>query len=61
MTIVAIPAADTTTRNAFATAMNTQLTALGFETLVDDAAAASVDPTVVEATPPASNILDGIA
>lgn len=61
MTIVAIPATDTVTRDAFATAMNVQLTALGFESLVDDATAASVDPTVVEATPPASTAVDGIA
>lgn len=61
MTIVAIPAADTTTRDAFATAMNTQLTAFGFESLVDDAAAADDDPTVVETTPPASYDVDGIA
>ena len=61
MTIVAIPAADTATRDAFATAMNIQLSSYGFETLVDDAAATSTDPTVVETTPPDSAIVDGIA
>ena len=61
MTIVAIPATSTITRNAFATLMNTMLTGYGFETLVDDAAAANVDPTVVETTPPTDYTLDGIA
>lgn len=61
MTVVAIPATSTVTRNAFATAMNVQLGPLGFETLVDDAAAASTDPDVVETTPPATSALDGIA
>lgn len=61
MTVIAIPATSTVTRDAFATAMNVQLGPLGFETLVDDAAAASTDPDVVETTPPASSDLDGIA
>ena len=63
MTVVAIPEADTTTRNAFATVMDAILASatMGFEALADDASAASSTATVVEATPPASAAVDGIA
>ena len=47
-TILAIPEADTTTRQAVATMFNSFLSAKGFETLVNDAAAASATATVVE-------------
>ena len=63
MTVVAIPESDTTTRNAFATVMDAILASatMGFEALADDASAASTTATVVEATPPASAAVDGIA
>jgi hypothetical protein len=47
-TVVAIPEADTVTRQAVATMFNSFLSGLGFETLVDDAAAASTNPAVIE-------------
>ena len=63
MTVVAIPESDTTTRNAFATVMDAILAnaTMGFESLADDASAASSTATVVENTPPASAAVDGIA
>ena len=48
-TVIAIPEASTVTRQAVATFFNSFLSTSGFETLVDDAAAANVSPTVVEA------------
>lgn len=56
-TIFAIPATHTTTRNSLATVL---ATIPNFETLVDDAAAASVDPEVVEGVP-ADSTKDGLA
>lgn len=63
MTLVAIPEAATTTRDAFATAMDQILgnVGLGFEALADDAAAAKTAPEEVEPTPPETPELDGIA
>ena len=63
MTVVAIPEGDTTTRNAFATVIDAILAnaTMGFESLADDASAASSTATVVENTPPASAAVDGIA
>ena len=62
MTLVAIPAADTVTRNSFATVMDAILgTTTLFEPLADDAAAASADPAVVETSPPTTGLVDGIA
>ena len=48
-TVIAIPEASTVTRQAVATFFDSFLTTFGFETLVNDAAAASTDPAVVEA------------
>lgn len=56
-TIFAIPATHTTTRNSLATVL---ATIPNFETLVDDAAAANVDPAVVESVP-ADSTKDGLA
>ena len=62
MTLVAIPAADTVTRNSFATVMDAILgTTTLFEPLADDAAAASTNPAVVETSPPTTGLVDGIA
>lgn len=62
MTLVAIPGADTVTRNSFASVMDAILSnAASFEALADDALAANVNPAVVEANPPASAAVDGIA
>ena len=62
MTLVAIPEADTTTRNAFSAVMDAILanTSLGFEALDDDVKASSTTSTVVEGQP-ATGALDGIA
>lgn len=59
-TIFAVPEADTVTRNSLATVLDVLTAPGGFEALADDAAAASVNPTVVEAivTDPTK---DGIA
>ena len=59
-TVLAIPEADTVTRNAVATILNSFLSSRGFETLVDDAAAANVSPTAVEPEV-TSTATDGIA
>ena len=62
MTLVAIPAADTVTRNSFATVMDAILgTTTLFEPLADDAAAASTNPAVIETSPPTTGLVDGIA
>jgi hypothetical protein len=58
--VIAIPEADTVTRNAVATIFNSFLASRGFETLVDDAAAASTNPAVVEPVITSAD-LDGIA
>ena len=59
-TVIAIPEADTVTRQAVATIFNSFLSTQGFETLVDDAAAASTNPAVVEPEV-TSAATDGIA
>jgi hypothetical protein len=59
-TVLAIPEADTVTRQAVATIFNSFLSSQGFESLIDDAAAANVDPTVVEPVV-TSTATDGIA
>jgi len=59
-TIFAVPEADTVTRNALATLLDLETVTLGFEALADDAAAASVTPTVIEPQP-ANATKDGIA
>ncbi len=48
-TVIAIPEASTVTRQAVATIFNSFLSSRGFDSLVDDAAAASTNPAVVEA------------
>ena len=55
-----VPATETVTRNSVATMLNVLFTGLQFDTLVDEAAAASVNPAVVEAQPTTAN-LDGVA
>ena len=59
-TVIAIPETDTVTRQAVATIFNSFLSTQGFETLVDDAAAASTNPAVVEPEV-TSAATDGIA
>lgn len=59
-TILAVPATETVTRNSVATMLNVLFTGLQFDSLVDEAAAASVNPAVVEAQPTTAN-LDGVA
>jgi len=59
-TVIAIPEASTVTRQAVATFFNSFLSTSGFETLVDDAAASSVTPTVVEPVV-SSTDTDGLA
>ena len=49
-TIVAIPAADTTTRDAFVAAIDVLFAGLGLDELASDVAAADTDPAVVEPT-----------
>lgn len=59
--IVAIPAADTVTRNAFITALDTIVSPLGFDALADDAAASSTNPATLEPTSARTAATDGIA
>ena len=59
-TIFAIPEADTVTRNSLATVLDVLTAGGGYEALADDAAAANVTPTVVEAIVTDST-KDGIA
>jgi hypothetical protein len=59
-TVIAIPETDTVTRQAVATIFNSFLSVVGFESLIDDAAAASINPVVVEPVI-TSQTLDGIA
>lgn len=61
-TIVAIPEADTVTRNSFATTLDAIMAGEGFDPLADDAAAVSTDPDVVEPTTDFDDVtLDGDA
>lgn len=59
-TVIAIPEADTVTRQAVATIFNSFLSSRGFDSLIDDAAAASTNPAVVEPEV-TSAATDGIA
>jgi hypothetical protein len=47
-TIIAVPGADTVTRNSVAAFIDAVIGAYGFEALADDASASNVGPTVVE-------------
>ena len=58
-TIIATPEASTVTRNALLTILDALTTPLGFDAKLDDAAVASVNPTVIEAQP-ASAAVDGL-
>lgn len=59
-TVLAIPEADTVTRDAVAVLFNSFLASRGFRTLVDDADAASTNPATVEPVVTDAD-LDGIA
>ena len=59
--IIAIPTADATTRNGLAAILDKVAVAQSFEPLADDAAAAIVDPTVIEKTTDKSVTTDGIS
>ena len=59
--IIAIPTADATTRNGLAAILDKVAVAQSFEPLADDAAAAVVDPTVIEKTTDKSVTTDGIS
>lgn len=58
-TIFAYPATETTTRTSLMALLDAIVAGNGFEPLADDAAAASINPAVVEA-PPANATKDGI-
>ncbi len=61
-TMIAIPAEDTTTRDALIPILDAQLTPNGFDALADDAAAANTDDTVIETTTDIDDVdADGIA
>jgi|SRR6187402_628038 len=60
-TIIAIPAADTTTRNALITILDRLTAPSGFDALADDAAAASTNPATVELTTNKTVATDGLA
>ena len=59
--IIAIPTADTVTRNGLAAILDKVAVAQSFEPLADDAAAAIVDPAVIERTTDKSVPTDGIS
>ena len=59
--IIAIPTADIVTRNGLAAILDKVAVAQSFEPLADDAAAAVVDPTVIEKTTDKSVTTDGIS
>ena len=59
--IIAIPTADTVTRNGLAAILDKVAVAQSFEPLADDAAAAVIDPTVIERTTDKSVTTDGIS
>jgi hypothetical protein len=59
-TDVAIPMADTATRDGLIAILDAQFTKAGFDALADDAAAASTDATVVEDTEDETADTDGI-
>ena len=59
--IIAIPTADTVTRNGLAAILDKVAVAQSFEPLADDAAAAVVDPTVIEKTTDKTVATEGIS
>ena len=59
--IIAIPTADTVTRNGLAAILDKVAVAQSFEPLADDAAAAVVDSTVIEKTTDKAVATDGIS
>ena len=59
--VIAIPTADTVTRNGVAAILDKVAVAQGFEALADDAAAAVVDSTVIEKTTDKAVTTDGIS
>ena len=59
--IIAIPTVDTVTRNGLAAILDKVAVAQSFEPLADDAAAAVIDPTVIERTTDKSVTTDGIS
>ena len=59
-TVLAVPATETVTRGSVAAMLNVLFTGLQFDTLVDEAAAANVNPAVVEPQATTEN-LDGVA
>ena len=59
--IIAIPTADTVTRNGLAAILDKVAVAQSFEPLADDAAAAVVDPTVIERTTDKTVPTDGLS
>lgn len=60
-TTVAVPAADTVTRNSLAAVLDGVLAGLGFDALADDVATANVDVAVVSPTTDKTPATDGIA
>ena len=59
--VIAIPTADTVTRNGVAAILDKVAVVQGFEALADDAAAAVVDSTVIEKTTDKAVATDGIS
>ena len=59
--VIAIPTADTVTRNGLAAILDKVAVAQSFEPLADDATAAIVDPAVIERTTDKSVPTDGIS
>lgn len=59
--VIAIPTADTVTRDGVAAILDKVAVAQGFEALADDAAAAVVNSTVIEKTTDKSVTTDGIS
>ena len=59
-TVLAVPATETVTRNSVAAMLDVLFTGLQFDTLVDEAAAANVNPAIVEPQATTEN-LDGVA
>lgn len=59
-TIIAIPATSTTTRNAFAAALDVVFGGLGFDPAVATTAAANVNPAVLEPTSAKTVATDGL-
>ena len=60
-TTIASPATSTITRDSLATVLNGHLIGQGFDSLIDDAAAANVNPLIIERTKDKTIATDGIA